>query len=425
MEQNKTDLSNKKIIILSNRPHTMVPFHSIFHDISSDNLIAIAPKEVYEQKDNINDLDKYSKIYMLDKYFDSCAVDLCMLRNGKDNQISGIVCLSEPDIIRGGRARDYFSIPGQSYYSALAFRDKILMKEILKEKGIKVPIYSKVDSIFDVIEFIEKNAYPVVVKPVRGAGSFRTVKLTSSDDLNKLSEKGFFNCDYITDLGVEKFIDGTMYHIDGLIVNGEVVVSYPSKYVGHCYEVTSALKSFGSIMLDYYNPLTKELINYAKKVLLALPTPKNTAFHLEVFSEHSTGELVFCEIASRVGGIFVRDHFIKAFGIDLGKEYLRLSAGLPLEVNLSDIPSKPLCSVGFIGVPSCMGRIAAVPKKPDYAWLLKYNFEGEVGMKLSKAESVNELLVIASFVGASEDELVSRYHLLSTEIERELRIDLE
>jgi phosphoribosylaminoimidazole carboxylase (NCAIR synthetase) len=46
---------------------------------------------------------------------------------------------------------------GQTIESALRYRDKVIMKEVLLEAGIRVPVFSAVESAQDIIEFYEKH----------------------------------------------------------------------------------------------------------------------------------------------------------------------------------------------------------------------------------------------------------------------------
>jgi biotin carboxylase len=50
---------------------------------------------------------------------------------------------------------------GQDEESALRYRDKILMKKILKEAGIRVPECAPVESASDIVNFCEKHGFDV------------------------------------------------------------------------------------------------------------------------------------------------------------------------------------------------------------------------------------------------------------------------
>jgi phosphoribosylaminoimidazole carboxylase (NCAIR synthetase) len=48
------------------------------------------------------------------------------------------------------------------------YRDKVIMKELCGQHGIKIPIYAPVESSSDVISFTAQHGFPVVVKPKMG-----------------------------------------------------------------------------------------------------------------------------------------------------------------------------------------------------------------------------------------------------------------
>jgi hypothetical protein len=191
--------SQNKFVILATSPNA--PYDKILYDVPVANRVIIVDGERFSK----DDIESYSKLFKevicIKNYLDSCAVDKALY----DLYASGfkfgkIIAPAECDLIRAARARDYFNISGQSCHSALAFRDKILMKKILEEKGMKVPKHRKIESVFDILEFGKEHGYPLIIKPTRGYGANRTEKIQSSEDVEGLAEKGFFNCDYITDL---------------------------------------------------------------------------------------------------------------------------------------------------------------------------------------------------------------------------------
>lgn len=72
-----------------------------------------------------------------------------------------VVCLSEEDLIRCARLREFLQIPdpkgtGQTLESATRYRDKIIMKKLLAESGVCVPPNAPVESVMDVITFVKK-----------------------------------------------------------------------------------------------------------------------------------------------------------------------------------------------------------------------------------------------------------------------------
>lgn len=101
-----------------------------------------------------------------------------------------------------------------------------------------------------------------------------------------------------------------MYHIDGFVYDGEVKICWPSKYTNACVDFKNS-NYLASYSLKKENPLTERLrvLFYYFSITLkeatvtsvkALGGPSCFPFHAEFFVTPS-GDIVFCEIASRTG----------------------------------------------------------------------------------------------------------------------------
>lgn len=67
--------------------------------------------------------------------------------------------MGEEDIVRCAQIRKRLGIEesGQTVESATRFRDKLVMKRVLKEAGVKVPEFASVEIPQDIFEFYEKH----------------------------------------------------------------------------------------------------------------------------------------------------------------------------------------------------------------------------------------------------------------------------
>jgi biotin carboxylase len=138
-----------------------------------------------------------------------------------------VVALIEQDLIRAARLRHALGLTtGQSLSSALRFRDKILMKQVLSGAGLRVPTFAAADSAVDVLQFVHTHGLPVVVKPRAGHSSIGAVVLRDEEGLKRWVQALSASCcesggvDRPLGLDVERFVPGQMYHIDGLVLNG-------------------------------------------------------------------------------------------------------------------------------------------------------------------------------------------------------------
>ena len=137
---------------------------------------------------------EYGKVIVVDDYYNSGEVTLAAIKCFKETPYTALIALSESDILRAGAIRDYLHIKGQSLKSAKAFRDKILMKNILESNGIKTAPFKLLKNEIDLIYFIQDKGYPVIVKPRKAYGAVETYVLKNKSDLEKLLKtKGVFD----------------------------------------------------------------------------------------------------------------------------------------------------------------------------------------------------------------------------------------
>lgn len=394
--EKKELLKSEKILILC---QGNVPLHKkALYEIDPSELLIITEKKA---KPTVSGDEEYAHVSYVDDYFESGEVEFEAYNLYEKIPYDFIIASSETDILRAAQLRDRFKLKGQNYESALAFRDKVRMKQILADAGIRVPRFSRARSALDVITFIEKKGFPVILKPSFGYGSVKTQILKNSEDLfSILTQSKAFNEFHSAELEVEEYIDGEMYHVDGLVRDGEISIVWPSKCINTCLDMIFE-KPTGAYLLAPENPLVLPLCEFAKLILKALPTPENAGFHLELFFKENN--CVFCEIASRIGGPWVNDLWIRGLGIDLKREFIRAQAYLPPSHNLTLKHSKKV--IGEIIFPPKEGKVISVPKVCDLSGVVQYDFGIEEGTDLSKPESM--LGHIASFIieADSEDEM--------------------
>ena len=353
----------------------------------------------------------FSAIIEISPYFDSAQLEKTAYEILAKEKIDRIIALDEFDLLRAARLRDMFSLPGQNYESALAFRDKLVMKSILQQKGFLVPEFAPVESGLDLIEFTQKHGFPVVVKPRRGCAAEGVKILRVIDDLNKLFSNGkFFNEDHQALLMVEKFITGSLIHIDGLIIRGKMIACWPSIYLTTPIDIFDK-KPVQSYTLAAENPLASKLITYCSEVLAALPTPDNTAFHLEAFLHDN--EIVFCEVASRAGGGGINSMWKESFGINLEEIFCRLQGdpefAIKVKKNISTLSIEPKPLSGCIVFPAVQGVITSIPTKCNLPFVGEYIAYKKEGDKISDSLAADDgVAEIKLIVSKNETEMVEK-----------------
>ena len=201
------------------------------------------------------------------------------------------------------------------------FRDKVTMKKYLNDDIQKPLLYT--------LEDIKNNSisYPVIVKPRTFAASKGVCKINNKEELlaiieNKQVDYSRPSIDTMDDLEVEEFIDGDVYHIDGIVFNGQVVFCVTSKYINSCFNYAHG-KMLGSI--KEIDKKQEQALNFAKKVNRDLGIPDG-GFHLEAF--YKNNDFAFLEIGIRPGGGDIVPTIEAATGVDLSKEHLKCQLGV-------------------------------------------------------------------------------------------------
>ena len=125
---------------------------------------------------------------------------------------------------------------------------------------------------------------------------------------------------------LEAFVAGPVFHMDGFTAGQELLYLSVSRYINDCLSFNESLP-LGSVQLDRDSEDFRLAESFTAKVLRALPPVGFSPFHLEAF-RRPDGELVFCEIACRLGGAHVVQALTYATGVNPARLWIRHQAGL-------------------------------------------------------------------------------------------------
>jgi carbamoyl-phosphate synthase L subunit-like protein len=301
------------------------------------------------------------EIHLVDGYDASGLVEETAFSLFARRPYDHIIALSEYDLLRAAKLRATFSLPGQSYASALAFRDKVLMKQHWKAAGLPITEFSPVDTATDLLAFAERHGFPIVVKPRRGSGSRSVTVLEDTRALRAwLAEVWSLPLGQISWWMAEKFVAGEMLHVDGMIRDGELEIAWPSTITSMLafHQATPTV----SLLLDEQDPAVTGIVTLVSRALRALPTPGFAIFHAEVWRTPGGG-LVLNEIASRLGGGKIRTTIEAAFGTDMLERFVRGSV-FPERVAAERPATTPAHAAGFVLLPPRRGTVPEVPAVP-------------------------------------------------------------
>lgn len=360
------------ILILNRSPLARTPYDQILQGAPGPLVVLSDGDRMRRFGESPADFgSRYAAVEAFSNYDLNGAVQLRALQLNERYRFSHVVTTWEFDMLRAAQLREHLGLPGQSVESAIVYRDKVVMKDAARAAGIAVTPYRALHSALDLIGFVAEHGLPAVVKPRNGGASIGVRILRSQADLEALLAEGLSpSMEAIPDLMVEKYVDALMYHVDGLVLDGKLLVSWPSLYFNDSLSYAEDL-ALGSAMLDPGHPLRTRLQDFVRTIVESFPTPRAMTFHAEVFHTADDG-LLLCEIASRTGGGRINDAMRHAFGIGITPSWLRALCGLPVDVPpaLHDPAVLPTQPFGWLSIPPQHGARFAYPPVMPFEWAL-------------------------------------------------------
>lgn len=130
--------------------------------------------------------------------------------------IDRVECLWEPGMLVAARLREALGLPGMSYAQTLPFRDKEVMKRVLDDAGLRTPRHRGARTENEVRAAAEEIGYPLIVKPIAGAGSADTYRVDEPSEL----ERVIAMTGHVEEVSVEEFVDGREFTFDTICAKG-------------------------------------------------------------------------------------------------------------------------------------------------------------------------------------------------------------
>ena len=355
----------------------------------------------------------YAGRYQIETFEDYDLNDLVELRAvqlHERHRFTQVVAMWEFDLARAARLRERFGFAGQNVASATVYRDKAVMKDAATAAGIAVTPYRRIASALDLLDFVAEHGLPVVVKPRNGGASLGIRIVRTQAELEALLAAGLRpNLEALPDLMVEKYVDGLLYHCDGIVLDGKLVVTWPALYYNDSLSFAED-RPLGSAILQPDHPLRVRLQRMIRTIVAGFATPFATTFHCEVFHKADTDELLLCEIASRTGGNRVADMFKLGFGIDGNRAWVRNLCGLPIEIPaaLDDPEVLPAEQLGWLAIPGHAGARFAYPPAVPFDWIVDARYTVKPDQVLPAATNNADFIATYVIRGATETQVRAR-----------------
>jgi hypothetical protein len=231
--------------------------------------------------------------------------------------IERVICLWEPGVVLAAKLREALGAPGMREAQAQSFRNKDLMKQKVTAAGIRTARHASAKTMAQVRDAARELGFPIIVKPIAGAGSMDTMKAGSAEEL----ERALAQVKSYDEVNVEEFIEGEEFTYDTICIDGRIV------YENVCYYRPNPLIARSTewispqtiALRDLSPPDVKAGIALGHDVLKALEF--GTGFtHMEWFYT-SKKEAVFGEIAARPPGAHTVDLMNFVGDVDLFSGY--------------------------------------------------------------------------------------------------------
>lgn len=215
--------------------------------------------------------------------------------------------------------RERWGLPGMRRDAVDGFRDKVLMRERVAAAGIRVPRSARVKSMEDAWAAAEKVGFPLIFKPVAGAGSADTWAAHTKEEYEKVLKA----TQHVPEASVEELIEGNEYTYETICSNGVPLYEGCTRYYPNVLEARKKewISPIIMTLRDRTSPEVADAVAMGKKAIAALGMGSGFT-HMEWFRS-KTGEAIFGEIACRAPGASMVDLMNYAGDVDLFVEWAR------------------------------------------------------------------------------------------------------
>lgn len=268
------------------------------------------------------------------------------------------------------RFASLLKLPGSlNEYQARCVRDKVVMKDKLRELGYHTMLYQELTSTEDALRFADEHGgFPIIVKWRKGLSSKEVYKIESSEHLLNLK------LNYSTQRFIaETYCPYLIWCFDSLVQDGKVIGTFLTWLPYTNLSFTEKREKFVQITVKEYpkyikfdgGKITQNVVNE-----LCL---KNGYIQIEIFVD-SFGQPTICEFAWRTAGEHMLSNQSLAFDIDA----CSLLVDIMVERKIKPLLLQGQKSVGDMFLPLSDGIVKSISSYEDLQ-----NLEGVIGGKVN------------------------------------------
>lgn len=319
----------KHVLFVSNNPKKPSHIEPAIKKGYTLSLIKTHPEpHDYDLFDNVIDANLFDVEDVVKK-----TVDL-----NKKHKIDGVLTRFEPYTPLVGAISDKLNLPGPSLKGCINCRNKLVMRKALQQAGVDQPKF------YEVKDKIPKKAFPLLIKPTKGAKSRYILRIDDPDDLSSTIRRieylmqasghtlfrPIFGIDRPeNNIILEEILSGVQVTTTSYVVNNKVfhidladiVTSQDIGMDGfHLISRTTP-----SVLSPKYKREIKEISTQAINALGI----NNSCLHPEIMLTNEGSKVL--EVAARIGG-YRPEMTNYAFGIDMNEIAIDVSLGIEPKV---------------------------------------------------------------------------------------------
>lgn len=332
-------------------------------------------------------MDSIDERYLMPEVNEQPAITYAVSYLARERQIGRIIPLDDYDVVTCAELREHLRLPGMGTTLARRFRDKLAMRTEAAAAGIAVPAFTPILDYERLHYFMHDVPPPWVLKPRSEAGAMGIKMIPRESEvwdwLNRLGdEQSFFL--------LEQYVPGEVYHVDGLVQDGEVIFAVASQYGQPPLDVAHGGGVFITRTLLPEDETGQALLALNEQLQKALGMVRG-ATHSE-FIRGDDGTLYFLETAARVGGANIHEMVHAATGLNLWHEWAKLEVS---ELR-GESYTLPQVTTGHAGLLVCLARQEwpdlSGYDEPEIVWRLHKQQHAGLIVRAESEERVQQLL---------------------------------
>ena len=316
------------------------------------------------------------------------------------HDVKGLVtAATDNPILMMCRIAEDLNLPFPAYTSCEKLLDKGKFKDFLIEN--KLPhAEGKIYDYFNKIDST-KFIYPVIVKPVKNAGSRGVLKCDQQDMLHDTIQETLVFCKNGRFI-IEKYIPGDEISVEAIVLNHRVLIIQITDKIVTPPPYNVELEHIQPSKYTYLKSHIQELVQkIVDKISL-----NNCAIHPELKIKND--QITILEMGPRLGGDFITSHLVPlSTGINIEDAAIKIATGQP--VNLSYIEKASMIS--YLNFPvdiEVKSSISEKEIKNNFPELVKFQMSLSPGTRIKPI--TNSLNRYGYFIlqGSNTDYLIQK-----------------